>query len=192
MKTFCIPDINDNTLIHKASFVNIRKLHDKEKLEIVKKAPLLSFKTCYPHLMERQNVKLCLNIFDISNSIALNYFKDDENFRNVSGTIYFINLIVKLWSIVNVKTKFYGEHKILDDAKPIFSFDDERISFFKSFVNMLNTWKTNNDINKTGFLTRDTFIALHHTISAYIDLISYLLNDHKMTYILLDKFQTES
>ena len=79
--TFCIPDINDNTLIHKASFVNIRKLHDKEKLEIVKKAPLLSFKTCYPHLMERQNVKLCLNIFDISNSIALNYFKDDENLK---------------------------------------------------------------------------------------------------------------
>lgn len=43
-----------------------------------------------------------------------------------------------------------------------------------------------------GKLTRETQAALLHTVTALYDLSVYMLNDIKVKYVLLGKFQTDN
>lgn len=73
-KTFTYPDLNNHSILRKASFQDLRDIYDLEKLMPLKKAPSLTFKSLYPHSLERQSVSLCLKVFDITNTIALEQY----------------------------------------------------------------------------------------------------------------------
>ena len=52
--------------------------------------------------------------------------------------------------------------------------------------------KAYNDKNGVGFLTKDTYLSLSHTITTFVHLIHYLLTDCDMSYVHLGKFQTDN
>ena len=58
-----------------------------------------------------------------------------------------MEIILKFWNIVNIKTLFKGKYKRLDDASPISDLNDNRIAWMAEFV---------------------TFKALSHTMDAMV------------------------
>ena len=70
-RTFTFLDLEDTTVLHKASFNTFDKLYEFEKGSIIKKAYMLNYKSLHPHNLERQNVKLALRIFHVNNPAAL-------------------------------------------------------------------------------------------------------------------------
>ena len=43
-----------------------------------------------------------------------------------------------------------------------------------------------------GTLSAETMFALRHTVSTLLDIITHLLNDMKLCYVLTGKFQTDN
>jgi hypothetical protein len=69
---------------------------------VVKKAPNLNYKT-YPTHFERQNVKLVANVFNEKTIASLS--SDDIE------TADFIKIILKWWTIVNIKNELISTNK---------------------------------------------------------------------------------
>lgn len=112
---------------------------------------------------------------------------------------------------MNVRAPFTGIHKRDSAREPIRSTEDKNLAWLEKFIDVLQKWmeqeldifkqpppdpaskkkppKLHND--KTGKLTRDTFIAIMHTTRTLIILSRYLLTKFKFDYILLGKFQTD-
>ena len=84
------------------------------------------------------------------------------------GTASLINIIVKFWNIVNVKNTTKGLHKLLDDAKVIDNVNDERIDRLNKFSCWLKLWYNGITKRKKGHLSKETFVALTHTVDTLI------------------------
>lgn len=192
------PDPQMNELIlHKASVNDLKKIFLEEERNIIKLAPSLSRKVLYPSSIERQNVKLCIRLFDNKNVTALEEVHKN-NLHLVKGTVTFLNLISKWWKIVNVKSQFKGVRFRDTHYDAIKSPDcDKNIVFFKNFLRWLELW---NDLtipgepntSRNGKLSTHTQFSLTHTCKAFIDMCNYLLIDLKFDYVLLGKFQTDN
>ena len=57
------------------------------------------------------------------------------------------------------------------------------------FSDWLGSW--NSISGRNGKLTKESFTALHHTTYAFLELTKYCIEELKMQYILLGKFQTD-
>ena len=57
------------------------------------------------------------------------------------GTQVIIEIILKFWNIVYVKTQFKGKHKRLEDANPIYDLNDNRITWMTEFLTWLYKWR---------------------------------------------------
>jgi len=57
------------------------------------------------------------------------------------------------------------------------------------FINWLDEW---NIIDTRDKLTKDTFLALHHTTVGFLQIAEYCFEEFNAKYILLGKFQTDS
>lgn len=188
-KTFIFQDVS-NEGTRKASLSHVRQLHESEKDSIVKLAPSLTQKALYPSNIERQNVKLVLQMFDEKVSVALNHIGQHSG-RDVSGTQAFIDLIIKLWEILNVKSTSKGFRKRDVDSNPIYKVDDKRISFLNDVHNWLCKWENFSQKAREGRLTNETLVALKHTVNTFVHLVPYLLNEMHLLFILTGKFQTD-
>ena len=141
----------------------------------------------------QQNVKLALRVFCDTTVASLRTFgPSQEQLPNWEGTQVFIEIILKFWNIVNVKTLFKGKHKRLDDANPISDLNDNRITWMTEFVTWLYKWWKYSEANNTTFLTTETFKALSYTINAMVYMIHDLLHNNILDYIILGKFQTDN
>jgi hypothetical protein len=180
-KTFIYPSF-ENDSVYRAKFSVIRNLYKKEVNLVVKKAPNLNYKTCYPTHFERQNVKLVANVFNEKTIAALN--SDDIE------TVDFIKIILKWWTIVNIKNKLISTIKLNNDAKPFNNVGDERFEFLEKFLKWLEQWKQIS--YGQGFLTLDTYHALSHTTRSLISLIKFSLLSLNVNYVLTGKFQTDN
>lgn len=188
-KTFTFPGFDDNNIVFRASFADLEHIYEMEKSLTIKQAYRLTWKALHPHSIERQNVKLALRIFNESNVAALKCLDQDCNWN---GTALFIDIILKLWNILNVKSVSKGWSKRLEDAFPFYKSNDKRLEWMSHFILWLKRWKEFNDINGEGFLTKETYLALSHTVTTIVQLIQYLLIDCDMSYVLLGKFQTDN
>ena len=82
-----------------------------EKESIHKEGFKLTWKSLFPNSIERQNVKLALNVFDGTTVAALEFLgPQTDALDNWKGTASFI----KFWNIVNVKNTTNGLHQLLD------------------------------------------------------------------------------
>jgi hypothetical protein len=180
-KTFIYPSF-ENDSVYRAKFSVIRNLYKKEVNLVVKKAPNLNYKTCYPTHFERQNVKLVANVFNEKTIAALS--SDDIE------TADFIKIILKWWTIVNIKNKLISTIKLNNDAKPFNNVGDERFEFLEKFLKWLEQWKQIS--YGQGFLTLDTYHALSHTTRSLISLIKFSLLSLNVNYVLTGKFQTDN
>ena len=187
--TFTFPDMTDGSVC-KASLCHLRQLYASEKDKFVRLAPGLSYKSLYPSNIERQNVKLVLKIFDEKTIAGLNHF-GSSNSSDVSGTVKFISIILRMWKILNVKSTDKGHHKRDDNLNPIRSVDDDSVKFLRDVCRWLDSWNALNLKARQGRLSDETFFALKHTVNTFLCLFEYLFNELKLTYVLTGKFQTD-
>ena len=141
---------------------------------MIKQSHRLNNKSLHPHDIKRQNVKLVLRIFCDTTDVDLKSLgQQSESLPNWEGTVTFLNIVLKILTIVNVKTIFKDKHERLNDAHPISDISDTRISWMVDFVTWLHDWAIYSVQNKTTCFTNETF-------TAHFD------------YGLLGKFQTDS
>ncbi|XP_035212330.1 uncharacterized protein LOC118186362 [Stegodyphus dumicola] len=198
-QTFNIPSFDDtDNKLYCASLLHLKKLYNIEQQHSIKIAPALSKKVLYPTSLERQNVSTAVKLFDEKTVAALHVeLKENKTGygETVRGTKYFIEIILKWWSIVNVKHPRKGLHLADPNREPVFSINDDKIKFLENFCTWLIKW--NGDDRKksgktVGRLTRETYHALKHTTTTFIQLSDYLLKNLKFQYVLYGKFQTDN
>lgn len=94
-------------------------------------APSLGLKILLPTAVEKQNVNLCLKLFDEKNIAAM---KMHPNKCKMEGTIFFLTVISNWWKCVNWKFYFSGILKRDKFREPIRSMHDKNVLFLRSFV----------------------------------------------------------
>jgi hypothetical protein len=176
-----------------AKVCHLRSLYFKEQAQVVKLAPALNKKVLNPTGIQRQNVLLCVKLFDEKNISALRV-KKDEFSNSVVGTISFMETISTWWKIVNCKTPFKGKHLRDVNCEPVYSVEDERFIFLQKFVTWLQRWndmELKNIDKRHGKLTKQTQHALLHTTETLMLLCKFLFENYNFKYVLLGKFQTD-
>ena len=106
--------------------------------------------------------------------------------------VVFIDIILKLWNMLNVKSVRKGWNERLEDAFPFYNITDKRLEWMSEFALWIKRGKEYNNKNEEGFLTKDTYLSLSHTVTILIHLIHYLLKDCDVSYVPLGKFQTDN
>ncbi|XP_035233510.1 uncharacterized protein LOC118205330 [Stegodyphus dumicola] len=191
-KLITFPDLENNDILKKANFKHLEIMYDIEKSSIVKYGHLLTNKALYPSTIQKQNVKLTLQVLNEKNIAALKCISKDhaDVFVNSDETCDFISVFTTWWKIVNCKSNF--ESKLFNDKfrGAINSQNVEQINFLKKLVLWLKIWKQSVPIKET--LSPQTFQALIITTDAFIQLIPYLFQKYEAEYILLGKFQTDA
>ena len=156
----------DNSKSWNASFSHLDVIYQLEQTSVIKHGNRLNYKFLHPHSIERQNMKLALRVFCDTTVASLRTFgPSQEQLPNWEGTQVFIEIILKFWNIVNVKTPFKGKLKRLDDANPISDLNDNRITWMTEFVTWLYKWRQYSKANNTTIITTETFKALSHTMN---------------------------
>ena len=156
----------------------------KKESEGIVKQTTLSFSALYPTNFEKQKVSLALQVFNEKTVAALEIQGSMETAR-------FIQLVLRMWKILNIKSpdKWYMPYD--EDRKPFKNIDDQRLAFIKSMATMFKSMDTYSASTKTREmgLTTDTSNALYITLNGIINLIPILLT--KMRYILTAEFQSD-
>ncbi|CAN7992916.1 unnamed protein product, partial [Ixodes hexagonus] len=101
----------------------------------------------------------------------------------------FIDIVVKWWKIVNVKSTHKGTRLRHPLQEPISRIDDTKLQFLNDLHKWLDTWKSMKC--DTGGLTRETHAALEQTCYSLLKLSQYCLETLGFKYVLLGKFQTD-
>ncbi|KAH8039520.1 hypothetical protein HPB51_007422 [Rhipicephalus microplus] len=173
----------------KASFTFLRKLYQSEQTKLAKVAYGLSYKALYPSHLERQNVKLVLKVFNSFVSSALSLEVQKLHLAALQETATFIDLIVRWWSIVNVKTPEKG-HRLRDVyQQPVKDMSSLQVQYLDQFITWLDRWSRRG--TTAGGLTKETYFALRLSTYSLIELSRYCLDELGFRYVLLGKFQTD-
>ncbi|KAH7965136.1 hypothetical protein HPB49_004073 [Dermacentor silvarum] len=123
-----------------ASFEVVRPLYSLEQTSLLKLGYKLNSKAINPTPMERQNVKLVLNVMNLFVSNAFEMRGEALKNTCASSTALFINIITRLWEIVNVKTPSKGRR--LNDTlqSSVNSTVDQQLVFLDGMVDWLDAW----------------------------------------------------
>ena len=170
-----------------AAFHDLRTLYKADKYSIIKRAPKLTSKACWPSHLERQNVGLALKIFHESTAAGLSSFYK-ENTNDYRHTVNFILLITKIWNIFNVN--WVG--KDIRFNNPNFAplhLNDPRLSYLDDVVKWLDCWKS--IPTSRGKLTPQTFTSFRHTCIALPLLVQRLTLECGFEYLLTTRIQND-
>lgn len=139
------------------------RLHTEEQNKLLKFRYKLNAKSLIPASMERQNVKLALNVFSSFVSEALRTRGVDLQIELSATTAGFIDIIVKWGKIVNVKSPNKKKKTRLRDTlqKPVSCISDAKVKFLSDLLQWLDTWNCLNC--NTGALTKETRAVLELT-----------------------------
>lgn len=185
-RSFVFPSFLDHKKLLVAKFSKLRDLYKKECNCLLKMAPKLNYKTVYPSTFDRQKVSLVTNIFHETtiSALKINSASDD------SGTVEFLEIIHKWWTIVNIKNPV--KHILHKNSleRQFENDDDDRLKFLADFLDWLNSWKSLN--YGYGFLTHDTYNALTQSVSVMTAFIIYSLKNLEIPYVLPGKLQTDN
>ncbi|KAG1681471.1 THAP domain-containing protein 1 [Nymphon striatum] len=186
-KVLCYPNFDDpiSNVLSTAKFEHMIDLYDMEVPKPIKMAHKLSMKCLYPRNIEKMSVKLALAVFHESTVNALRYYCQSENKEWVE-TADLVDLVITLWSIINVKTTTAGSHKRDEARKPITSKNDWQLSFLIKFANFLEVWH----VNKRNCLSKQTYLALRHMCVTLPAIAQYLL-ELGFQYVLLGQLQSD-
>jgi hypothetical protein len=170
-----------------ADFRHIVELNKLEEAMSLKKAHKLRPAALHPKSIEKTSVKLAVSVFCESTRDALRFYSDHEGKNDWRGTADFVNLMVKLWNVLNVKTCCKGKHKRNDEMDPIRSSWDWQLGFLKDFAAFAADWEN----SKKPGLTRETFLAVRHTCLALSECAAYLLDRRAFDVVLLGHLQSD-
>ena len=171
-----------------AAFDDLRTLFKADKFSIIKRAPKLTSKACWPSHLERQNVNLALKIFHESTAAGLSSFYNENTTNENRHIVKFILLINKIWNIFNVN--WVG--KDIRFNNPNFAplrLNDPRLSFLDHVVKWLDCWKLLP--TSRGKLTPQTFTSFRHTCIALPLLVQRLTLECGFEYLLTSRIQND-
>ena len=167
-----------------AAFDDLRTLYKADKFSIIKRAPKLTSKACWP----QQNVNLALKIFHESTAAGLSSFYNENTTNENRHIVKFIHLINTIRNIFNVN--WVG--KDIRFNNPNFAplrLNDPRLSFLDHVVKWLDCWKC---IPTTrGKLTPQTFTSFRHTCIALPLLVQRLTLECGFDYLLTSRIQND-
>ena len=123
-----------------ASFSSLKELHHVETESLVKYAYRLSAKALQPSNLERQNVRLVLQIFTDYVSHALQELGSKFAIPHLHDTAAFIKIVTMWWNIVNVKSPHKGLRLNNSFQQPLTTAETEPKMFLKEFVEWLSKW----------------------------------------------------
>lgn len=179
-----------NPAIETASFETLKKLHGLELQSLAKFGYGLTLKALHPTNLEKQNVKLALQVFSENIVAALSELGERHNLPAYKGTRAYIETVLHWWKIMNVKHPHKG--KRLRDAfmQPLtLSSDNESVTFLENVLVWMDMWKESNF--EMGTLTKETHLALTHTTHAILELAKYCITELHFNYFLPGKIQTD-
>ncbi|XP_049269019.1 uncharacterized protein LOC119382267 [Rhipicephalus sanguineus] len=174
-----------------ASFGTIVDIYNIEVGQLLRHAYTLSRKALFPTDIEKQNVKLALQVLNETVPPALREIGNKHNLYHVEGTAMFIEIITKWWKVVNVKTPSKGARLRDEFQEPVFSVEDRKIDFLYNFLDWMEEWKKRTKDCDSGTLTKETHAGLHQTTQGLIEIVRYCLDELKLSYVLLGKIQTD-
>ena len=137
-----------------AHFQHVTDLYNLESTMSLKKAHRLTPAALQPKSIEKTSVKLATSVFSESTRDALQFYASNENKQEWNGTADFISLIIKLWNVMNVKSRTKGKHKRDITKDPVRSSLDWKLDFLRESADFLVRWE---ESKKPG-LTRETFL----------------------------------
>lgn len=174
-----------------ASFKHLRDLHKEESSLLLKYGYGLTLKAINPSNMERQDVKLVLQVFNPHVAEVLAARSGEADFQHTAATADFIKIILRWWSIVNVKTPSKGfHHRNVYEESMSYHTGDPKIGFLNAFVAWLDVWEFyRHDI---GVLNQKTLSALRLSAQSFLALTKYCISKLHFKYILLGKVQTDT
>ncbi|KAH7954123.1 hypothetical protein HPB49_015715 [Dermacentor silvarum] len=112
---FSFPDFHEGMaqqrLMLSASFDPLRDVYDIELGQLLRHAYTLSRNGLFPSDLEKQNVKLALQVFTDTVSPTLRVITVKHTLNHVEGTASFLKIVVKWWKIVNVRTACKGTRR---------------------------------------------------------------------------------
>lgn len=196
MQTMRYPEFSSDGIYYEnhktilAPFKTLRQLYNYDAEYLVKHSYKLSLKAIYPSNLERQNVKLVLQVFNDYVIQALISIGKKYSMTFFSSVAEYIKIICRWWAIMNVQTPCKGvETKNIYSTPLTADVNDEKMKFLEYFGNWLDAWEK--IPSKEGKLSRETFTALKHTTHAISELTKYCITELNFKYILTAKLQTD-
>ena len=171
----------------KADFGHIAELHHHEETMSLKKAHMLRPAVLQPKSIEKTSVKLAVAVFCESTRDALRFYAEHEGKVHWTGTADFVNLVTKLWNVLNVKTCCKGKFKRNDTMDPVRDCYDWQLGFLIDFAAFVAHWEA----SKKPGLTRETFLALRQTCLAVAECTKYLLSQRGFEVVLIGHLQSD-
>lgn len=189
--SFCFQGAFDTvTKVNSAPFTTLKRLHYWEADSLLKHAYGLTLKSLTPSNLEKQNVKLVLQIFNEYVIQALETVGVKRGLPFAQDVADYIKIIYVWWTIMNVKSAHKGTRLNNKYATPLTNdVSDENYVFLNNFCNWLDLW--NSMTETSGKLTKETFTALRHTTHAIIEITNYCINELNLKYVLTGKLQTD-
>jgi len=118
----------------------------------------------------------------------MKFYCNNEGKTTWRGTVDFLSLIIKLWNVLNVKSRTKGKHKRDLTMDPVRSSLDWKLEFLREFADFLERWEK----SKKPGLSRETFLAVRHTCLSLADCTAYLLDKLGVPYVLLGHLQSDA
>jgi len=185
--SFCL-----NNETHFACWRDLEDLQRQESSSIVKMSRL-SAASVNPSNLEKQKVSLALNVFCDQTAAAL---KTSEHSTSAwVSTADFIQIVSKLWKLLNCKSAFQASRFNDPDRAVVDSVDEESGGFA-----LLLNWAESKFLLKpegttrVRTLTKDTAAALTWSCSALADICKFLLlaeAPYRHNYVCLGFFQQD-
>ena len=142
-----------------------------------------------PKPVERQKVATCLRVFSEETIAALrthSEMKSDE----VEGTAVFLEKVVKMWKILNVRSKGKDVRRNDPLVAPIESPDDPRLKYLLDIADMFLSMGKKEKGKRKKELTRDTAKCLHHTLNGIVELCKMQL-ETTHSFVLLGDYSND-
>ena len=107
-------------------------------------------------------------------------------FDGVEHTVLFIDTIVRIWRIWNVRSPAYYIRKRQEESKPFSSATDDRLEFSENFIRWIKAWESSilPSHHRKFALSVDTTKALIRTALGLSDIIKHLLQFNFVKYVL--------
>ena len=164
-----------------AKWSDLKQIYTEEVNKPIKRTKL-DYQPLYPNNFEKQKVSLVLNVFNDKTVAALKQSKFND-------TALFIEKIMRMWHILNVKSPCEGRNLEDPGTYHINSPDDERLNFLERIAASLKLMVNSKKGQRVGGLTVDTTNAWHVSLLGLVDLTKSLLGSG-MKYICLGKIQS--
>ena len=133
------PYLERNTI---ANFNDINMVYHMELDKPLKIAYKLNRSVIQPSSMDKLSMKLACAAFHESTVEALRFY-------NFHDTANIINLFMKVWNVMNVRTTSIGRHKRDTSRDPVRSSSDWKLCFLEEFTDFLSRWNANEKESKT-------------------------------------------